>query len=120
MNPRDEKLYNSIKKKYQNKMKNSAYRSGLIVKSYKKAYFEKYGNDNAYIGKRNNKKGLNRWFAEEWTNEKGDIGYDIHDRIYRPTKIVTLETPITWSELSKQDITKAKREKQKYGRVSKF
>jgi hypothetical protein len=56
MEPTDQTLYNSIKKKYQDKMENSAYRSGLIVKSYKKAYFDKYGKNDPYKGKKSGSK----------------------------------------------------------------
>ena len=39
--PVDEKLYNKTKKRIYKKIpKHSAYRSGIVVKSYKKAYSE--------------------------------------------------------------------------------
>jgi hypothetical protein len=40
--------------------------------------------------------------------------------VYRPTKRITKDTPTTFSELSKQQIEKAKKEKAKTGRVKKF
>lgn len=119
MEPKDKKLYEKIKSKYQKSMPNSAYRSGLIVKSYKSAYKKKYGDDNAYHGRKTNK-GLKRWFAEKWINESGNVGYDEKNIIYRPSKRISKETPLTWSELSKKQILNAKKEKKQYGRVNKF
>ena len=51
--PTDEKLYNSIKKKVKAKFQKtsrwpSAYGSGFLVKEYKKAFKEKYGNKSPY------------------------------------------------------------------------
>lgn len=120
MPPRDADLYEKVKKKYQKKMPNSAYRSGLIVKAYKKEYFEKYNNDDAYTGTKPKKTGLNRWFAEEWRNESGKVGYDKNNTLYRPTKVVTKDTPKTWNELSKKDISKAKKQKKETGKVERF
>ena len=60
--PTDEKLYNSIKKKVKAKFQKtsrwpSAYGSGFLVKEYKKAFKEKYGNKSPYkIEKNTNKK----------------------------------------------------------------
>ncbi len=55
--------------------KNSAYRSGLIVKQYKEEYNKKHKNDNAYRGNKNNSN-LGRWFKEKWKNQDGGIGYN--------------------------------------------
>lgn len=118
-NPKDKDLYEKIKKDIINKYKPSAYRSGLIVKKYKEEYLKKYKNDNAYEGKKN-KDGLIRWFNEEWKNQRGEIGYKKKGDIYRPTKRINKDTPITFNELSKQQIEKAKKEKAKTGRVKKF
>ncbi|XWV26773.1 hypothetical protein QJ857_gp0278 [Tupanvirus soda lake] len=120
MEPIDKKLYERIKKKYQQTMPNSAYRSGLIVKEYKRAFKKKYNKDKAYYGSKTNKKGLGRWFAEEWRNESGKVGYNKKNTLYRPTKVITKETPTTWSELSKKQISTAKKKKKQYGRVDKF
>ena len=60
--PTDEKLYSSIKKKVKAKFQKtsrwpSAYGSGFLVKEYKKAFKEKYGNKSPYkIQKKSNKK----------------------------------------------------------------
>ena len=89
--PTDEKLYSSIKKKVKAKFQKtsrwpSAYGSGFLVKEYKKAFKEKYGNKSPYkIQKKSNKKSkksrksikksrksnknnLTRWFNEKWVN----------------------------------------------------
>ncbi len=47
--PTDEKLYNKIKKDLFKKYpKNSAYRSGLLVKKYKSEYEKKYNKKDYY------------------------------------------------------------------------
>jgi len=105
--PKDQKLYDSVKKSIYKKIpKHSAYRSGLLVKSYKERYKKKHGAGSAYKGTKNKKKGLGRWFKEEWRNQRGGVGYKKKGDIYRPTKRVTKKTPAT--------------EKKKTGRVKKF
>tara|TARA_B100000795_G_C22806649_1_gene445385 strand:- start:7659 stop:8036 length:378 start_codon:yes stop_codon:yes gene_type:complete len=119
--PKDSKLYNNVKKYIYNKYPtHSAYRSGLLVKEYKKAYEKKYKSKDAYIGNKTYKKGLARWFKEKWKNQNGEIGYKKTSDIYRPTIRVTEKTPITISELNKKQITTARREKKNKGRVAKF
>jgi len=89
--PTDEKLYNSIKKKVKAKFQKtsrwpSAYGSGFLVKEYKKAFKEKYGNKSPYKtqkksnkkskksrkstkkSRKTNKNNLTRWFNEKWVN----------------------------------------------------
>ena len=89
--PTDEKLYNSIKKKVKAKFQKtsrwpSAYGSGFLVKEYKKAFKEKYGNKNPYKtqkksrkstkksrkstkkSRKSTKNNLTRWFNEKWVN----------------------------------------------------
>ncbi len=57
----DKDLYNEVKAKIKAKMpKSSAYRSGLIVKEYKKR-------GGRYSGKKTTK-GLSQWFRQEWIN----------------------------------------------------
>ena len=118
--PSDKALYESVNRRVYNKYpQHSAYRSGLLVKEYKEAFTKKHGSRaSPYIGE--SKNGLTRWFAEDWRNESGGIGYDSTNTLYRPTKRVSSKTPKTWSELSKSDISKAKNEKIKKGRVTKF
>jgi hypothetical protein len=119
--PRDKDLYEKVRKKiYIKYPKHSAYRSGLLVKEYKDEYMKKYKNDNAYIGTKKKNEGLNRWFAEEWKNQRGEVGYKNKSDVYRPTKRITDKTPKTFKELSKNEITKAMKEKKKTGRVREF
>jgi hypothetical protein len=120
--PRDNNLYNKTKKQvYKRIPKHSAYRSGILVQSYKKNFYKKYGkNKDPYIGKKTSKLGLKRWFKEKWVNQRGEIGYKYKGDIYRPSKRITKKTPKTFTELSKADIKKAKTRKRKYGRVNKF
>ena len=61
--PKDKILYEKIKKNIYKKYPiHSAYRSGILVKEYKKQYKKKYNNDNAYKGTKNSNEGLGRWF----------------------------------------------------------
>lgn len=119
--PKDTKLYETIKKKVYNKYpQHSAYRSGILVQQYKKAYLKKYKSTDAYHGKKPTKKGLARWFKEEWKNQRGEVGYRKANDVYRPTKRITSKTPITFKELTKYELEKAKKTKERKGRISKF
>jgi len=120
--PSDKKLYNKTKKNiYKKNPKHSAYRSGILVKTYKKNYAKKYGKKkNPYIGKKSKKKGLTRWFKEKWTNQRGEIGYKYKSDIYRPSKRITKKTPKTHKELTKRNIFKARNKKYRHGRVNRF
>ena len=111
--PENTKLYNEVKDEiYKRIPKHSAYRSGLIVQEYKKR-------GGKYIGEKP-KDGLTRWFKEEWKANDGKIGYSSKSNVYRPTKRISNETPLTFDELSKKEIARAKKEKAKTGRVDKF
>lgn len=120
--PKDMKLYNKTKKQiYKKYPKHSAYRSGILVKTYKKRFSKKYGvKKNPYIGKKSVKTGLNRWFREKWTNQRGEIGYRYKNDIYRPSKRITKKTPKTHGELTKKRLNKARSKKYRKGRVDKF
>ena len=121
--PNDKQLYQKAKNMADEIYKKpSAYKSGYIVKTYKELYLKKYGNSNAYQNSNDKSlnQGLNRWFKEDWRNQRGEIGYKQEGDIYRPTKRVSKDTPKTLSELSKTDIRKAMTEKKKTGRVKKF
>lgn len=112
--PKNKKLYEQVKKEiYNNYPKHSAYRSGLLVKEYKKRGGE-------YEGDKQTNKGLSAWFRSEWKNQRGETGYKYKSDIYRPTKRINKDTPTTYKELSKKQIEKARREKARTGRVARF
>ena len=118
--PTDITLYNKIRANILLKYKtNSAYRSGLIVKEYKREFFIKHKNNNSYNGDRD-KSNLRRWYKEKWTNQRGEVGYSKKGDIYRPSIIINNKTPITFGELSSIQIKKAMKEKKVKGRVNKF
>tara|TARA_Y100000004_G_scaffold167652_1_gene200363 strand:- start:195 stop:560 length:366 start_codon:yes stop_codon:yes gene_type:complete len=119
-NPKDTRLYEKAKTKiYKQYDKPSAYRSGALVKEYKKLYQEKYGSTNAYEGSKK-KEGLTRWFQEDWRNQRGEVGYKKKGDIYRPTKRVSKDTPKTIKELTPAEIKKGMKKKKEKGRVDKF
>ena len=112
--PTDKKLYEKVKAEiYKKYPKHSAYRSGLLVKEYK-------SQGGTYSGKENQSTGLNRWFREKWTNQRGETGYKYKSDVYRPNNKITKQTPVTFNELSKKEIDRAKREKASKGRVKEF
>ena len=113
--PTDKKLYEKVKAEiYKKYPKHSAYRSGLLVKEYK-------SQGGKYSGKENQSTGLNRWFREEWKNQRGETGYKYKSDVYRPTKKIDKhKTPATFNELSKKELESARREKAKKGRVKQF
>lgn len=114
--PTDIVLYEEIKKKIYIEMpRHSAYRSGHLVRTYKKAFDDKY-NKNKKLKKepyKNTKPdvklGLRRWFLEDWRNQDDTIGYTKKQHYYRPTKRITAKTPITHSELNEKQKKKAMR-----------
>ena len=122
--PKDETLYSKIKSKvYREIPKHSAYRSGILVQRYKEAYKDRHGsNSSPYTGKKkgSREKGLRRWFAEKWLNQRMEVGYKYKSDIYRPTRRRTKGTPITHGELSKREISRARRVKRTKGRVRRF
>ena len=104
--PADKKLYDQVKKEiYEKYPKHSAYRSGLLVQEYKKR-------GGTYKGKENKSSGLNLWFDSKWRNQRGEEGYKYKSDLYRPTVKVHDKTPTTFKELTKEQIEKAKKEKQ--------
>ena len=119
--PKDQELYDKVKNRIYTRIpKHSAYRSALIVKEYKDAYEKQYKSKDAYVGVKKQKEGLSRWFDEEWRNQRGEVGYKKKGDVYRPTRKVTKDTPKTYKELSKNDISKAMKEKKQTGRVKKY
>ena len=91
----------------------SAYKSGYIVKKYKEL-------GGTFVGKKKVKQGLPRWFAEKWVNQRGVEGYQHKSDVYRPSIRITKKTPVTWGELNKKDIDRARRTKSKGRRVNRF
>lgn len=122
MEPQDKALYNRVKTKlYKNMPLHSAYRSGILVQKYKKAYREKYGkNTSPYYGKKPKKVGLARWFREKWATQDGLPVYKHKNDIFRPKKRITNRTPLTHGELTKKEIKRARRTKRRVGRVNRF
>lgn len=120
--PTDIKLYNKIKKNiYIKYPTHSAYRSGMIVKNYKKEFIKLYGDNISPYKNKQNENGLKRWFKEKWSRDKkGNVGYEKKNDVYRPLIRVNKKTPTTWFELSNYEIKKAKKEKKESGRVIKF
>ena len=119
--PKDIFLYEKVKKQiYKKYPKHSAYRSGLLVQKYKKDFKKKYGKKNPYIGKKTKKKGLRRWFDENWVNQRGEVGYKYKNDVYRPSKRITKKTPITHNELTKKEIKRARKIKYTRGRIKRF
>ena len=112
--PTDKKLYEKVKAEiYKKHPQHSAYRSGLLVKEYKLR-------GGKYSGKENQSTGLNRWFREEWKNQRNESGYKYKSDVYRPTKRITKDTPATFNELSKKEIDTARRKKASTGKVDRF
>jgi hypothetical protein len=99
--PEDKKLYQEVKSKADTiYKKNSAYKSGYIAKEYKRLG-GKYKDD----GKPSK---LQRWFKEEWK----DIGNKDYP-VYRPTKRISKETPLTVKEIKPSNLKKQIELKQK-------
>jgi hypothetical protein len=92
--PNDKKLYNLVKLEADAKYKKpSAYKSGYIIKRYK-SLGGTYADDNK-------PKELKRWFKERWT----DIGHKDYP-VYRPTVRINSNTPLTASEVDKNQLKK--------------
>jgi hypothetical protein len=101
MKVKNPELYEVVKKVINKKYpKHSAYRSGAYIKLYKNlgGEFIEDGSD----------KPLKRWFKEEW-EDVGDKEYPV----YRPTKRVNKDTPLTIDEIDKEDLKKKIKLKQK-------
>ena len=83
-----------------------------------------FGNTNAgggtYKGSPNKHEGLNLWFAEDWRNQRGEVGYKFKSDVYRPTVRVNSKTPTTFKELTSVELKRARREKAAKGRVKQF
>ena len=121
--PRDQPLYDEVKRDVEARMPtHSAYRSGHVVQEYKRRYARKHGKRAApYEGPAPTRAaGLPRWFAEEWRNQDGRVGYRNRSDVYRPTIRITEKTPVTHDELTEAELRRARREKRTKGRVRRF
>jgi len=95
-------LYEKVKRiVYQEYPKHSAYRSGQLVKRYKEM-------GGTYSGKKDNS-GLTSWFKENW-KDIGGLDYPV----YRPTKRVNKNTPLTPDEIDPENLLQQILLKQKY------
>jgi hypothetical protein len=120
--PTDKHLYEKVKKNVYTKFKrHSAYRSGYLVKEYKKQFALKYAKTkNPYLENKKTRSNLDRWFREKWMNQRNEIGYKFKSDIYRPTKKISKKTPLTLNKITKKRLKKVRYEKWKNGRVFKF
>jgi hypothetical protein len=100
--PKDPALYEKAKaivnKSYP---KHSAYRSGAYVKKYKEMGGE-------YEDEPDGKRPLERWFKEDWK----DVGNKEYP-VYRPTKRISKDTPLTPDEIDPENLKLQVKEKQK-------
>lgn len=81
--------------------KHSAYRSGAYVKKYKEMGGE-------YEDEPDGKRPLERWFKEDWK----DVGNKEYP-VYRPTKRISKDTPLTPEEIDPDNLKLQIKEKQK-------
>jgi len=104
--PINKELYEKAKEiVYKQYSKPSAYRSGALVKKYKELG-GKYKDDDK------KEKPLERWFSEKWMDvnpNKTKTSYPV----YRPTKRINKDTPLTVSEIDKKNLEKQSKLKQK-------
>jgi hypothetical protein len=90
----DPELYAKAKVKADEKYeKPSAYKSGYIVKTYKEM-------GGRYKADGSTKK-LKRWFKEDWK----DVGNKEYP-VYRPTKRISKETPLTPDEIDPENLAR--------------
>jgi hypothetical protein len=102
--PIDKKLYEKAKEiVYKQYSKPSAYRSGALVKLYKSM-------GGRYEDNNKKEKPLADWFKADWINiNPNEKGYPV----YRPTKRINKDTPLTVDEIDKKDLQKQIKLKQK-------
>jgi hypothetical protein len=92
--PSNPELYAEVKKHADEiYLKPSAYKSGYIVKMYKKL-------GGTYLDDKK-PKNLKKWFKEKW-EDVGGLGYPT----YRPTVRVNKSTPLIVSEIDKDNLVK--------------
>ena len=96
----NKKLYDLVKEQADQVYKKpSAYKSGYIVKEYKRRGGQ-YANDGE-------EKKLKRWYNEKWS----DVGGEAYP-VYRPSVRVNSRTPLTVDEIDKTNLKKQIKEKQ--------
>ena len=113
--PANPQLYARIRVEvYKEMPTHSAYRSATLVRRYKDS-------GGMYKGKKPTEgEGLRRWLKEDWRNQRGGVGYQKKGDVYRPTRRVNSQTPITFGELTAAEVRKAQAEKANKGRVKTF
>lgn len=90
----DKDIYKIVKERAdQIYKKPSAYKSGWIVKEYKRLKGRFLDSD---------EKPLKRWFREEWKDYAPLIGEKSKYPVYRPTKRISKDTPSTVHEIPKK------------------
>ena len=105
----DKELYEIVKKEAEKiYKKNSAYKSGWIVKTYKE-----YGG--RYSGEKSLNEGLSRWYREEW-KDIGNMPYPV----YRPTIKITKDTPLIPEEIDTKNLIKLKQQYKGYKNLPPF
>ena len=107
--PLNKELYARVLKMYPGP--STAYRSGHIVQTYKRLGGRYTGASKPRLT------GLHRWFLENWKSDTGKYRYTSRSSVYRPTRRVTKKTPVTFGELSRQKLLRAKRLKRTKGRA---
>ena len=113
--PTNPQLYTRIRAVvYKEMPMHSAYRSATLVKRYKEA-------GGTYVGRKPSEgEGLRRWLKEDWRNQRGEIGYQKKGDVYRPRVRVNDKTPLTFGELTPDEVKRAQREKRNTGKVKAF
>ena len=109
--PINKELYKMVKAKADKIYKKpSAYKSGYIVREYKRLG-GKYRNKK---NDRNKIKPLKRWFLEGWKDISDIIGEKKAYPVYRPVRRINKETPTTVFEIPKKRLKEQYKLKQKY------
>lgn len=114
--PTDETLYDEAKNFiYSKYKKNSAFRSGAVVKEYKQQFAEKYGKDTPPYSNDNKPKKLKRWFEEKWVDVNPLLNFKDADAypLFRPTNYVNKDTPTLFQEIPKERLKEQYKLKQK-------
>lgn len=105
MKVQNEELYEKAKSIiYQRYEKPSAYRSGAVIKLYKQM--------GGTFGKDNKPKPLKRWYSEIWKDVNPKPTKNSYP-VYRPTKRINKQTPLTIDEIDKDNLIEQSILKQK-------